>query len=104
MSDSSVTLITSSTDSTNSTTSETKQTMHHSQLPKINISKSNAIVIFPENTFCEEPASIEEEMLSFSFISNCPSPVERKMDRYKKLRAMHERAGRLPKSPGNDSN
>ncbi|CAB5359227.1 uncharacterized protein OCT59_000026 [Rhizophagus irregularis] len=104
MSTSSVTLITSSTDSTNSTTSETKQAMHHSQLPKINISKSNAVVIFPENNFCEEPASIEEEMLSFSFITNCPSPIERKMDRYKKLRAMHERAGRLHKSTGNNSN
>ncbi|GBB85320.1 hypothetical protein RclHR1_11890003 [Rhizophagus clarus] len=104
MSDSSsVTLETSSTDS-NGSTSESKQMIHHSQLSKINISTKNAIVIFPENNFCEEPGSIEEEMLSFSFVTNCPSPIERKMDRYKKLRAMHERAGRLPKSPGNNSN
>src|SRR4051794_33791022 len=98
-----------STSSTESTT--TKQVMHHTLLPKINVSsestadflKSNAIVIFPESNLSEEPLSLSEESLSFSLLAKCPSPIERKMERYRKLRALHERAGRLPKSTENNS-
>jgi hypothetical protein len=97
--------------STSSTESTSKQVMmHHTLLPQINISTEsasdylkNAVVIFPENGFSEEPTSLGEE-LSFSLMTKCPSPIERKVDRYRKLRAMRERAGRLPKSTENNSN
>ncbi|CAG8539538.1 9730_t:CDS:1 [Funneliformis mosseae] len=101
----------SSTSSTSSASS--KPVMHHTNLPKINISttsdyllssKPNAIVIFPEGTISDEPMAFDDEALEFSLISNCPSPIERKMEKYKKLRAIHERAGRLPKGSDNSSN
>ncbi|CAI2178187.1 1942_t:CDS:2 [Funneliformis geosporum] len=60
-------------------------------------SKSNYIVIFPEGTISEEPMQFDDKALEYSLISNCPSPIERKLEKYKKLRAIHERAGRLPK-------
>ncbi|CAG8557962.1 12088_t:CDS:1 [Acaulospora colombiana] len=65
---------------------------------------ASPIMIFPDEVVSEEPANIENEEVSDSgcFIQ---SPMDRKMERYRKLRAMHERAGRLPKStvPENDS-
>ena len=97
--------------STSSTDSTKSLKMHHNLLPKINIQtesttnflKSNAVIIFPESNMCEEPMTLEDETL-FSLMPSCPSPIERKLDRYRKLRAMHERAGRLHKQSEDTSN
>src|SRR5947207_2597831 len=100
-----------SASSTSSTESTTKQVMmHHTLLPKINISTESAsdflkdaVVIFPDGTLSEEPMS--EESLTFSsLLTSCPSPIERKVERYRKLRAMKERAGRVPKLAENNAN
>ncbi|CAG8654716.1 3182_t:CDS:1 [Acaulospora morrowiae] len=55
---------------------------------------SSPVVIFPDEMINEEPTSIEEGGSCY-----IPSPMDRRIERYKKLRAIHERAGRLPKSP-----
>lgn len=58
---------------------------------------SSPVVIFPDEILSEEPLSMEDDGNSYSYI-------DRRVDRYRKLRAMHERAGRLPKSPVSENN
>ncbi|RHZ45188.1 hypothetical protein Glove_688g17 [Diversispora epigaea] len=60
---------------------------------------SQPVLIFPEEMLNEEPMSMEDEC-NYS----TPSHLDRKINRYRKLRAMHERAGRLPKSPISENN
>ncbi|CAG8588236.1 6564_t:CDS:2 [Diversispora eburnea] len=61
---------------------------------------SQPVLIFPEEMLNDEPMSMEEDCNSYS----TPSYLDRKINRYRKLRAMHERAGRLPKSPISENN
>lgn len=52
------------------------------------------VVIFPENnTICEEPEMIDDRVED-DFSS---AIFNRKLERYKKLRAIHERSGRFTK-------